>query len=144
MCRVCVYRNIQNRTFSIGPDVIQETDSQTHLGLSCDVTLSNKAGMLDASIKLRGTYMDIVKNEMQTKNPSVCCYQQNVFWPWNVEPLCTISPEDHRFCVKHMQRFSMFTRSVFCYLSIDLVPVQMQTFGNCLCLGKCVDLTDLI
>ena len=73
-------KSIQNRTFSIGPDVIQETDSQIHLGLLCDVTLSNKAEILDASIILRGTYINIVKNEMQSKHPSSCCYPESVFW----------------------------------------------------------------
>jgi len=31
----------------------------------------------------------------------------------------------HRFCVKHMQRFSKYTNTVFSYLTIDLVPVQL-------------------
>ena len=60
-------KHIQNRTFNIGLDVIKETDSHTHLGLLCDVSLSNNAQMREASIKLRGTYMSIVKNGIQSK-----------------------------------------------------------------------------
>jgi len=32
----------------------------------------------------------------------------------------------HRFCVKHMQRFSKYTNTMVRYLTIDLVPVQLE------------------
>jgi len=132
-------KHIQNRTFNIGLDVIKETDSHTHLGLLCDVSLSNNAQIREASIKLRGTYMSIVKNGIQSKNINSIVLRtiyKSVVIPkalfgcetWNH---CASSDMKHietahRFCVKHMQRFSKYTNTAFSYLTIDLVPVQLE------------------
>jgi len=61
------------RTYRIGPDVIRETDSQTHLGIFCDENLSTKHQVSDACVKLSSSYMNVVKNGLQIGriNPKV-------------------------------------------------------------------------
>ena len=53
------------RTYRIGPDVIRETDSQNHLGIFCDENVSTKQQVSDACVKLRSSYMNVVKNGLQ-------------------------------------------------------------------------------
>jgi len=62
-CKIVVFNErtspLQNRIFTIGPNVISETDNYSHLGVMCNQHLSSKDSIHKASNKLRGTYLNI-------------------------------------------------------------------------------------
>lgn len=62
-CEVVVFndrkRAQKSTRFSMGPDIIKESDSYCHLGIQCDKYLSAQTNDREACNKLRGTYHSI-------------------------------------------------------------------------------------
>lgn len=141
-CKVVVCNDkhaaINAREFKIGSEIIEESDSYSHLGITCTKKITTKANVDEACVKLRGTYFSVICNGIDTLSISAVTTRtiyQTVVIPkalygcelWNRYTNSDITnlERSHRMCVKNMQGFHRGANTNFSLLCVNMVPIEV-------------------
>ncbi|MES9883123.1 MAG: reverse transcriptase family protein [Sedimenticola sp.] len=144
-CNVIVFHEsknnytTRNRMWRLGNEVVEECVNYTHLGIICNKYLDSKQNVLDASTKIRGTFMSIINSGIHNKGlhplTSKKIYERIVLPRalYGCELWNNIIPADistleraHRQCIKYMQGLPKRTRSDIAMGLIGSVSVEAE------------------
>ena len=127
----------QERTWSIGNEVVMETNSYTHLGLLCDEFMSSSALMDASAKKLRGTFGSIIScrftpgeiNPLTLRN--IYCsvvlpkalYGAPLWSNYSRTDMRSLEVS-HRKCLKQIQTLSPSCDTTFSLVSLDMESLE--------------------
>ncbi|KAH3693536.1 uncharacterized protein LOC127862565 [Dreissena polymorpha] len=140
-CAVIVFNERTNtgnsRVFRLGSEIVKESESYSHLGITTDAWLSSQMLIADACNKLRGTYLSICSSGFNPSSLSPITLRtiyQSVVVPkalYGCELWTVIGASDmlrlersHRFCIKSMQQFHSLTNTDFALASINVNSIE--------------------
>lgn len=144
-CSVVVYNESKyefdqsNRLWKLGNQIIHEDIQYTHLGIICNKYCSLNDNVHSASIKLRGTLLNISNSGISSGalNPiSLLKIYRSVVLPkslygcelWSYLTSANILEIEraHRFCIKYIQRLPIYTSNMASLSSLGLVTIETE------------------
>ena len=127
------------RTWSLGGNIIEETESYTHLGVVCDKYLNLNSVIEESCKKIRNTFFSLINSGVYEDGfhplTSKHLYQTIVLPKalygcelWNhlkqehIDKLETA----HRFCLKYMQSLPRDTRTIIALSCVGAVSIETE------------------
>lgn len=144
-CSVVVYNETKHefdqsdRSWKLGDQTITEDIQYTHLGIICNKYCSLNDNIHSASIKLRGTLLNISNSGVGSGNLNIFSltklYRTVVLptslygcelWSYLTSANILEIERAHRFCIKYIQRLPLFTNNQASLSCLGLVPIETE------------------
>ena len=127
------------RTWSLGGNSIEETESYTHLGVICDKYLNLDSAIDESCKKIRSTFLSLINSGVYEDGfhplTSKHLYQTIVLpkalygcelWSNLKRDHIDRLETAHRFCLKYMQSLPQDTRTIIALSCVGAVPIETE------------------